>query len=229
MPDGSRQLVMGIDTLETVGNVNAASGHIYGASFNAQLQYGPKWKLESNLHFTTGKENFFNDDDPGNVIDSLVPASHIPPTYGRTALTYTGKKFTVSASANYFGRKTVDEYGIVNLYRNEDGEYISERDGGSDNIELSYTTAGYIREINANGQIDLICNNPDEEGSCEAEYVGTLAYTTFNLYTSWKINKKMTLNLAVENITDLHYRPFASGISGAGRNFIISLRATPGE
>ena len=124
-----------------------------------------------------------------NVIDTLVPASHIPPTYGSTTLTYTAKKFTISATANYFGKKPVEEYGVVNLYRNAGGKLIAERDGGSDNIELSYTTAGYyFKQIEENGQtrLELTCNHPGPEGACDPEYVGTLAYTTFNVYSSWK-------------------------------------------
>ncbi len=54
--------------------------------------------------------------------------------------------------------------------------------------------------------------------------VGTPAWMTYNVYSSYKLNDKIGINLAVENIADIHYRPFASGISAAGRNFIISLR-----
>ena len=68
--------------------------------------------------------------------------------------------------------------------------------------------------------------NPDNG---KVVYDGTLAWTTYNLYASWKINKTFTLNFAVENILDLHYRPFASGISAAGRNFITSLRVNLGK
>ena len=232
LPDGSRVLVMGIDSLETVGNFNAATGYIYGSSFSAQANFGPRIKFKSSLNFTKGKESFYSDEDPNFVIDTLVPASHIPPTYGNTSLTYTGKKFTVSGVVNYFGKKPVSEYGIVNIFRNENGEIISEREGGSDNIELSYTTAGYyFKEIIKNGQrrLEPTCNNPNPEGECEPEYAGTLAYTTFNLYTSWQITDYLSVNFAVENITDLHYRPFASGLSGAGRNFIVSLRAGFGK
>ncbi len=53
---------------------------------------------------------------------------------------------------------------------------------------------------------------------------GTLAWTTFNIYTSFKINDRINFDLAAENLTDLHYRPFASGISAPGRNFIVALR-----
>ncbi|HHM21389.1 MAG TPA: hypothetical protein ENJ20_05135, partial [Bacteroidetes bacterium] len=232
LPNGSRMLVMGIDTLETIGNANAASGFIYGGSLNATAQFGTKWRIASGIHFTKGKEVYFDDTDPTAVIDTLVPASHIPPTYGNFSLTYTARKFTLRAALNYFGKKPVDDYGIVSLIRNSDGQLIAKRDGGSDNIELSYTTAGYyFKEINENGRrrLQLTCNNPNAEGECDPEYLGTLSYTTFNLYTSYQLTKNLTFNFAVENITDRHYRPFASGISGAGRNFIFSLRAKFGQ
>ena len=53
---------------------------------------------------------------------------------------------------------------------------------------------------------------------------GTLAWTTYNIYSSFKLNEKYTINLAAENILDIHYRPFASGVSAPGRNFIVSVR-----
>ncbi|MEM7104215.1 MAG: TonB-dependent receptor plug domain-containing protein [Bacteroidota bacterium] len=53
---------------------------------------------------------------------------------------------------------------------------------------------------------------------------GTPAWLTLNFYSSFYWNQ-FQLSLAVENILDTHYRPFSSGISGAGRNFIVSLNA----
>ncbi len=52
---------------------------------------------------------------------------------------------------------------------------------------------------------------------------GTPAWSTLNVYNSFPY-KSFVLNIAVENILDQHYRAFASGVSGAGRNFIVSLR-----
>ncbi|MFK8009207.1 MAG: TonB-dependent receptor plug domain-containing protein [Saprospiraceae bacterium] len=56
--------------------------------------------------------------------------------------------------------------------------------------------------------------------------VGTLGWTTYNFYSSYRFNDRLTLNFAVENILDTHYRPFASGVSAAGRNFIVSMRGS---
>ena len=33
------------------------------------------------------------------------------------------------------------------------------------------------------------------------------------------------LNISLENIMDIHYRQFASGLSAPGRNLVLSLRA----
>ncbi|WP_367328132.1 hypothetical protein, partial [Lentimicrobium sp.] len=52
------------------------------------------------------------------------------------------------------------------------------------------------------------------------------AWATLNFKAAWYINRNFTLNAGVENITDQLYRPFASGISAPGRNFIIAVRVS---
>lgn len=53
---------------------------------------------------------------------------------------------------------------------------------------------------------------------------GTYAWQTHNLYTKFDLYRGISLDLSVENILDFHYRPFSSGVSAAGRNFIVALR-----
>lgn len=48
---------------------------------------------------------------------------------------------------------------------------------------------------------------------------------TLNFKVGVYINKYIALNLGVENITDKLYRPFGSGISAPGRNFILALKS----
>ena len=54
---------------------------------------------------------------------------------------------------------------------------------------------------------------------------GTLAWTTTSLNLQYAFNSNLVLTGGVENIFDVHYRPYSSGISAPGRNFILSLRA----
>lgn len=48
---------------------------------------------------------------------------------------------------------------------------------------------------------------------------------TLNFKANYQLTDKIAINAGLENITDRRYRPYSSGISGAGRNFIMSLRA----
>jgi hemoglobin/transferrin/lactoferrin receptor protein len=51
------------------------------------------------------------------------------------------------------------------------------------------------------------------------------SWYTLNLKALYSINKHFSVSAGLENITDQRYRPFSSGISAAGRNFIVSVRA----
>ncbi|WP_445383781.1 TonB-dependent receptor [Robiginitalea sp. IMCC43444] len=51
------------------------------------------------------------------------------------------------------------------------------------------------------------------------------SWYTLNLRTSYKFSERYELGFSVENITDQRYRPYSSGITGSGINFIGSIRA----
>lgn len=51
------------------------------------------------------------------------------------------------------------------------------------------------------------------------------AWWTLNLKGSCHINEYLTIQAGVENILDVRYRPYSSGIAGQGRNFMAALRA----
>lgn len=53
---------------------------------------------------------------------------------------------------------------------------------------------------------------------------GTPGWWTINLRAGIRLNSAINIRMAVKNILDLNYREHGSGINGAGRNFIISLR-----
>jgi hemoglobin/transferrin/lactoferrin receptor protein len=48
------------------------------------------------------------------------------------------------------------------------------------------------------------------------------AWTIFNIRCMWKINSALHVVAALENITDLRYKMYSSGIAAAGRNFSFS-------
>ncbi len=52
------------------------------------------------------------------------------------------------------------------------------------------------------------------------------AWFTLNFTGSYQLNKTFQVNFGIENILDKRYRPYSSGISAPGINFIIALRGT---
>jgi len=52
------------------------------------------------------------------------------------------------------------------------------------------------------------------------------SWTIYNVKGMYKISKNLVALLGLENITDVRYRPYSSGICAPGRNLVVSLRAS---
>ena len=54
---------------------------------------------------------------------------------------------------------------------------------------------------------------------------GSLAWATLNYLINYELTKQIIVSAKIENIFDLHYRSYSSGISAPGRNFVVSIRS----
>ena len=90
----------------------------------------------------------------------------------------------------------------------------------TDKIEYKFwgifTSWKYIDEMNSSGV------DNDDLGTED----GYPSWWTLNTSAQYKFNDNLKLQVSIENILDLHYRTFASGISAPGRNIVISLRSS---
>jgi len=95
------------------------------------------------------------------------------------------------------------------------------------NVELSYVNEQqqFNLRINYNGEKPLDEYGGSEDNLENATPAGTPSWYTVNTYYMRKLNRRFSLSVALENIFDIHYRPFASGVSAPGRNLIISVNA----
>ena len=50
------------------------------------------------------------------------------------------------------------------------------------------------------------------------------SWYTLNLRSQYQFNEHIEATFSIENITDQRYRPYSSGITAAGRNFILALK-----
>jgi len=201
LPDGSFTLQLEDENLSTIANVNAENAFIYGTSANLKINFTNTLSLHSTLNWTYGRQLFVYQD---RVTDRelKVPLSHIPPLYGRTSLKYENKGFSIEGVLRYNGAKMLENYAVRSVQPDPlDRGLVFLRDGTSDNLEQT-----------------PLC---EEDTFC----LGTPAWMTYNLYASYQLNS-FTLQLGMENITDVHYRSFASGVSSAGRNLILALRGS---
>lgn len=96
---------------------------------------------------------------------------------------------------------------------------------------LTYQTKKLDMEVNLafQGEKDFD-QMPEEEKNKTEIYaldengnVHSPAWYTLNFKTLYKFNEKFHISGGVENLTDQRYRPYASGVSAAGRNFILAL------
>ena len=83
-------------------------------------------------------------------------------------------------------------------------------------LYFMYNSRKRLKNYNINGEDNLQYATPD----------GMPEWLTLNWRGSYKLNKIIMLQAGIENITDRNYRTFGSGFSSAGRNFIVSLRAS---
>lgn len=98
---------------------------------------------------------------------------------------------------------------------------------------LNYKAEKLTMEVNFvfNGKMDYE-NMPEGERSKTEIYAldkdgnpYSPSWYTLNFKTLYKLNQILDISGGIENLTDQRYRPYSSGISGAGRNFILALTA----
>ncbi|MGW8316625.1 MAG: TonB-dependent receptor [Bacteroidales bacterium] len=68
------------------------------------------------------------------------------------------------------------------------------------------------------GKVEIYAK--DAEGNTYAP-----AWATLNIEAMVELTEIFSVSAGIENLTDRRYRPYSSGISGAGRSFVISLTA----
>ena len=164
-------------------NQNTGKAEIYGATASLSMRIASNYTLETDYTYIKGRNK-----------DTDLPFTHIPPSFGKTAIYADFDHWRASFYALYNGSKPMDEYDLIS---------------GTDNEEES----------------PILWTNLEESDTWVIEYQGTPAWYTLNMSFMYRFSESFTLQLAAENILDHHYKTFASGLSAAGRNFILTLRA----
>lgn len=193
LPSGSNFFLSQMDTFFVQANVNAEQARLWGLDVALNWDLGADFSAKAQVHHTYGRRDFTFADQ---VVE--VPLDHIPPTYGQIDLRYRKNRWTVSARWRFQLQKKLDDYAVSSISE-INNQLLFDRSGTSDNLEQT----PFDNETQA--------------------YLGSYAWSVFHLSGSWKLGQQWRLRAQFNNLFDLHYRTFASGISAPGRDMVVGL------
>ncbi|SMO80702.1 TonB-dependent receptor [Gracilimonas mengyeensis] len=94
-----------------------------------------------------------------------------------------------------------------------------------DNQPLELELNAYYQGEKKHDELSVSEQGKDEIYALDAEgQTYAPAWYTLNFKARYQLSETLETSAGVENITDQRYRPYSSGISGPGRNFILSLK-----
>ena len=146
-------------------------------------------------------------------------------------LTNGGKAFVIGFSNN-ISVKLNDNITIENsISYNNSKDILNDRPlrhspplFGKTSLTFSRKTYKIIYYLNYNGKKDI---EDFSQSELNKLYLytndGSPAWMTHNISFSYNYNYFIKFNFSIENIFDLHYRTYSSGISAPGRNVNIGL------
>lgn len=133
--------------------------------------------------------------------------------------------FTISSNLNYqVGEEELDD-GTTSASRHAAPLYGNTRlTYKSNKLQLQFYSE-YMAEksyedlpVGEHSKVEMYAK--DENGNNYSP-----SWYTLNLKALYKLSDVFTVSAGLENIMDKRYRPYSSGISAPGRNFILSLKA----
>ena len=181
-----------------------------------------------------------------SLVDAMVRRAFL--FNGQSTIMYDGELSQIEAivnagKANIYGASVgIDMRISDNLDFYTDHSFTKGHDNEDENlrhIPPIYGVAGITYKpkddflldfyMNYNGAISYENLAPTEKGkaylyaSDENGNPFSPSWMTFNVKSSVKLSDNMVLSAGIENITNQRYRPYSSGISAPGINFIVSI------
>ena len=236
------------DGLLTVPNVNLRPEYAYNGElgitkfFNNkknQISVNGYYTLLNNYIYRT---DFVVNNDTSTLDDSTViydgdEVTTIANVNGETAYIYGGtidvsivpiNNFTLKGNITYTKGKANDTGNylpsIAPLFSSASVIYRKNKvDSG---LNWRYSAKKNADEYSAGGEDNLSQSpliDPDTTIDGDEYYAGSPSWNIFNTHLGYQVTDALKLQLGLDNIFDVHYKEFASGISSPGRNFRASM------
>ena len=219
-----------------VPNENLKPEYAYGGELGLKLDFSNKFVLDMSTYYT--------------YLDNALVRRDFT-LNGETEIMYDGELSTVQAMQNaskawIYGfeiglklaftnqLKLSSQYSVVGGTEVEDTIEVPVRHAVPNfgNTHLVFTDENLKFDLFANYNNELSFNQlaPSE---IEKDYIYAKdangnpyspAWYTLNFRSQYQISDSTTITASLENITDQRYKTYSSGITAAGRNFILSLK-----
>lgn len=236
------------DGLLTVPNVNLKPEYAYNGELGITKFFKNKRNQIAVNGFYTLLNNYIsratfvvnNDNsttDENTVIYDGDEVTTIANVNGGTAYIYGGtidasfvpiNNFTVKGNITYTKGKTndTDNYlpSISPLFSTIGITYNKNKiDAG---LNWRYSTKKNADEYSPGGEDNLSQSpiiDPNPTIDDDEYYIGTPSWNILNASFGYQVNETVKIQFGLDNIFDIHYKEFASGISASGRNFKTSM------
>jgi hemoglobin/transferrin/lactoferrin receptor protein len=219
-----------------VPNENLKPEYAYGGELGLKLDFSNKFVLDMSTYYT--------------YLDNALVRRDFT-LNGETEIMYDGELSTVQAMQNaskawIYGfeiglklaftnqLKLSSQYSVVGGTEVEDTVEVPVRHAVPNfgNTHLVFTDENLKFDLFANYNNELSFNQlaPSE---IEKDYIYAKdangnpyspSWYTLNFRSQYQISDSTTITASLENITDQRYKTYSSGITAAGRNFILSLK-----
>ena len=198
-----------VNISKTTSNYSLGASLFYTWFKNALVVDVFKWNNSSTIIYQGVKSDVFATQNKAKAVVygfNLNGSANLTPNTMLSA-TYTYTKGTYNNGTKEMPLDHIPPtYGRVGLKHGNDKW----------NAELFSVFNGWkhIEDYNLNG----------EDNEIYATKEGMPSWMTINFASYFTPTKKLSIGFQIENITDLNYRYFASGISAVGRNYILSCK-----
>jgi hemoglobin/transferrin/lactoferrin receptor protein len=221
-----------------VPNVDLKPEYVYNGEIGTTKTFGNYLKLDGTFYYTFLKDALARREFTFNGQDSILfdgQMSRVQAIQNITNAYIYGLQLGVDV---YFG-KGFGLRTVLNVQKGEEQSSdsliyypLSHASPLFGSTHLTYVRKNLKADLYAiyNGKMDyenLSLNDRSDDFPFAKDASGkpfVPSWYTLNFKIAYYVNKNLSLNAGVENITDVLYRPFASGISAPGRNFIVTLR-----
>ncbi|MEI6577571.1 MAG: TonB-dependent receptor [Bacteroidota bacterium] len=213
-----------------VPNPNLKPERSYNFDLGVDYKFSEYIKWENVMYFTYFRNAIVTDDYKYNGQDSILyegEMSKVVANQNKEKALITGISSTLLAEPLpwYYGVTITYTYGMV-IDNESPLDHIPPLYG---KLYLGYRKgkwdAQFFSLFNGTKRIfDYRLGAEDNEAYATPE--GTPAWLTLNLRCSYDLRKNLIIQAGLDNLMDIQYRTFSSGINAPGRNFMLTLRGT---